>query len=38
MLDLSAKNLDPLKSDPWLSNDKNQIFLELKEAAWVGGN
>ena len=35
-MDLSAKNLDLLKSDHWLSSDKNIILLELKEAAWVG--
>ena len=34
-MDLSAKNLNLLKSDHWLSNEKNIILLELKEEAFV---
>jgi len=34
-MDLSAVNLDLLKTDHWLSNPNNVIVLEVKEPVWV---
>ena len=34
-MDLSAANLDQLRTDHWLSNPKNVIVLEVKEPVWV---